>query len=626
MGSAINELLARGVQVAPLDINSASQNQQTQAETRKIGAEQKQVEATTQQTQAQTQGLSLDNALKQRDVQARQTWQSIAQQSSIKHPDGSMSTDMPSALAKYAAAGYPEYAMKIQATMLENQKLEAETGKAQLDLAAGKTKLAGLRVGNSGIETADPQKKAEIYQGLSQQAQREGWSDQLPANPQQFAQNPNAYTDKLSDIVNSSGSKAEVLGQQKAQIEAKQAAFTQARSQFSDMLQQVKDPSQYGQVYDAMAKQYPQYIGELGLPPKGEVTSPAALQHVKEASVFTQLDPAQQQAAFTAIKAQQATAGLQGAETTRANAEATRARAEAGLANTQAGVVGQTFQQNYGVTPGGKPVTPQQGAAPTNSPVVNAPGKGELNLDSFGPWKAEPPVVQRGALNLLQNGEAAGLEGPAAARAAVLASKVDPQWKDHVQARGKLMNDVQPYVTAAATAVSHGVDLEELAKGVGNKLPQFLNTKVSNIKGQFGSEVQAEFDNRVNRYNGEIEKMMHGGVPTVSGLSEGFKSGASREKTVGQILGIVRDNNSMIKEKSDVINNQYNKQLGGNIIGGGIDVLPKEARDVIARQSSGGKGGGKTATIDHIRGYAKQKGISEGQARKEFETSGYTVK
>lgn len=566
---------------------------------------------------AETRGVDLENAMKQRSVDAQKTVTQLLQKNTVRNPDGSTSTDMASTLAGLRAAGYPEYAMELEAKNIANQRSAADTGVAQLNLAAGKTKLAGLRIGLSNIDQAqDPQQRAQIYNTLTQQAQKEGWADQLPASPQDFAKNPSAYTGALNDIVNSSGSKTEVLQQHKAQIEAKQQSLAQARNQFSNLMQQITDPSQYPLVLEKIRQDNPNEYAQLNLAPANTVRSAQDLQHVKEASIFTQLPPDKQQEALTAAKAQASTAALQGAE-------ATRAQAEAGLASTQAAIARTVLGQNYGVDLKGNPLPGTSPGASNNAPVVNPPGKGSLDLSKFGPWTSEPPIVQRAALNILATGEAPGVEPAALSRAQLLASKIDPQWKSNVGAREKLWSESQPYVTAANTAVAHSPDLVNYATELNNRFPHFLNTKISDLKSQFGSEVQAQFDNRVNRYNGEIEKMMHGGVPTIPGLSEGLKSGASREKTVGQLLGIVRDNNSMIAEKSEKINNQFNKQLGGNILGGGVDVLQPETRQILSTQ--GGKRQ-KVATEAHLAEYAKQKGISPGQARKEFEGAGYSIK
>lgn len=591
--------------------------QQGAADIKRTEAETAFAKAQSAQLGAATRGADLENALKQRAVDAQKTVTQLLQKNTVRNADGSTSTDMASTLAGLRAAGFPEYAMELEAKNIANEKSSADMGKAQLDLAAGKTKLAGLRIGLSGIDRAqNPQERAQIYNTITQQAQKEGWADQLPASPQDFAKNPSAYTGALSDIVNSSGSKTEVLQQRKSQIEATQQRLAQARNQFSNLVQQISDPRQYPLVLQQIRQDNPEEYAQLNLAPADSVRSPEDLNHVKEASVFTQLPPDQQQSALTAKKAQASMEALQGAE-------GTRARAEAGLASTQAAIARTVLGQNYGVDLKGSPLAPAAANGATNAPVINPPGKGALDLSKFGPWTAEPPIVQRAALNILATGDAPGVEPAAVSRAQILASKIDPQWKSNVNAREHLWTDAQTFVTAANTAVAHSPDLVDYAKELNNRFPHFMNTKIADLKSQFGSEVQAQFDNRVNRYNGEIEKMMHGGVPTIPGLSEGLKSGASREKTVGQLLGIVQDNNRMIAEKGEKINNQYNKQLGGNILGGGVDVLQPETRQILSSQSGARQ---KVATEAHLAEYAKQKGISPGQARKEFEGAGYQIK
>lgn len=619
----INDLIARGITPpAPPNLignlQGAAQLAQTranigqiQAQTGLIGQEANEAGARTGVLQQQAQGQSIENALKYRQVQAYRTLQGLIQANTVKNPDGSTSTNMPAVLGQYAQQ-YPDYALDYRKRQMEVEQAQTNLGKSGLDLQTAQTQRAGLVMGLAGIgdpnQPIDPQKYATAVYAPGQ---REGWGANLPT-PAEYAKNPSAYAARLSDMVNSSGSKTAVLQQQKAQLEATQQKRTLARQEYSALMANA-GPGDYQAVYNKVGQDFPDVFPQLSLIPPNQVTA-QNFPWMQQSARFMAMAPDKQQEAVTELYKAHNLAHLQGLQGVAQVAEANRA-------NTEAGVQSQELQQKYGVTPSGQAVTPP-GGGPQNAPVVNLP-KGQIDLSKGDTpqskaWLSSSPLVQNQARAILAGANVSATD-PIGSQAWKLATKIAPNIKDQTAARQAWFEKSQPAITAINAATGHSEDLTKLVMQLNQRSPGFINRPVSAIRREFGDVVQAELDNVARNYTSEIGNAVKGDPYTQKegdDAVQAFNDG----KTWAQKLGIIKSNSQLLARRGTSMNNQFNNQLGGNILGGGIDVFQPKTKQILSQQ-----GALKSASSQNIADYAKKKGIPVTKAEQEFKDAGYNV-
>lgn len=343
--------------------------QQQRAQTAATQAQLPLIAAQTQGAQEQAHGITLDNVLKQRNVNAQQALVGLLQKHTQKLPDGSTATDMGNVIGEYQAL-YPDKALELQQKSLEVENQRAVTARNQFELASAQQKHVGFSLGTAGF--ADPDSAAKDPQIVSkfnnayQQAQKDGTAQLIGVTPQQFAQNPSAYIPKLANLVNQSGAKSDALKQGAEQVDLRVHQLGQVREQFAQGMQSVSTPQEYAKLYNSLAGSLdPHAFAAANLAPPSTVSTPQSIAAIKQAAALTQMSPADRLKLTEEIRHN---------TQTEISARLT-ASAEAAKANTAAGELGlKRFESSQAFGPGALAGGGGGGVA-APAPVPGGPGQ-----------------------------------------------------------------------------------------------------------------------------------------------------------------------------------------------------------------------------------------------------------
>lgn len=552
-------------------------------------------QAQTQQAQASAALTRTDAALKQRDIDAQKVAAQSFQKNAYKNPDGSVSVDYPSIYAELSAAGFSDKAAALRSANASAEDAEVQKNTHKLDLAKAQNGLVALALGNAGIVPGaklDPQAAVKAYAAASQWAQANGVGDKMPFTPQQFTQNPTAATEQAQNIVGASGQTAAALEQKKAQVLAQQAIVGQARTFASSVFAGITDPAQVPAAKAKIMEAFPDQYSAIGIGP--DPKTPQELKALQDGLNVAAAAPDVRQALVTQARTQVSEAELRKQQGIEALAGAGQRTAEAGLARAQTQQVQAQTVSAYGnVDNKGNPVPPPAGTAGTTgdplSPTISRPGNAApIDLSKDPNWFRQPVGARKVALNLLSTGDpGAAPDKGTEQNGYTLARALDPQWKEHAEARQTIFKNAQDYIPVANAMIQHGGDLLDLAKQLNAQYPGALNKSIADIKaGVFGSVAQASFNDLLDKYQDEVGKVAQGSQALHVGTKEDQNKVIDTKKTLGQLFGIVATNNEWMNKKADAINHQFNVQNGGQMFGGsGLQVLYPETKQLMASQA-----------------------------------------
>jgi hypothetical protein len=595
------------------------------------------------QTQAQTQGINIENALKQRTLDAQQALVGLLKDHTTTLKDGTTATDMPSVLGKYRTM-YPDKALELEHSVLQNQEQRTTVAKNSFELQAAQQKNLGFALGTAGFGDAssanDPQ-IAQKYAAVYEKAQQNGTAHLLPTDPQTFASNPQAWIPKLRDQATQSGAMADAAEQKAKLIDINQKQLEQGRTMFAQGMQQVKSPQDYANLVDSVSKAIPPDIFHaMGIAPPNTVNTPQAIDEAKKSAALTQMSPSER---AKLVEENRHNTATEYAQRLTAAAEQSRASTAAG----ELGIKRAEFQQEFGVPAqggggggvsagpppaagapvgGGAPVAPPSGPAVSQRPALGqtpqAPGQAAaappvaqqpaqttgklpilqvqgkpLDLNGNSPqaraWQSEPsPVVRSMAMNLLsgQGGTGGGGMGGIGSlalknRAQELASKIDPQFALHAKAREDLYSSetAQKSILAANTSIEHSGQLVRDIDRIGTGQIPILNRVKLEALAQSGSENLAPLEAVRQQYVAEIKKYFDGGAFTESEYNRALGNLGPAQNPKALKKAILETNEMLmggLQQRDTLINDNNN----GAILGQRIPILTEQAKQVLRDQ------------------------------------------
>lgn len=299
MADILDRIAAGPTPVQPVNVlgNAAqvASIQQQRAQTANTQAQLPLIAAQTQGAQEQAHGITLDNVLKQRNVNAQQALVGLLQKHTQKLPDGSTATDMGSVLGEYRSM-YPDKALELEGQAIDIQNRRTLAAKNDYELKAAQQGHAGFALGSAGFGNPESAEKdpqiVQKYANWWQQAQKDGTDQLIGITPQQFAQNPRAYLPKLSDFVNQSGQLSAVNKQAADQVTLRQSQLGQVRTAYAQALANAQGPGDYPKIVAEISKQFPpEVVAAANLAPSGMVQTPAQLSTAKESAALSQMSP-----------------------------------------------------------------------------------------------------------------------------------------------------------------------------------------------------------------------------------------------------------------------------------------------------------------------------------------------
>lgn len=641
---AILPILAQGpapVQVqSPLDLaGKVAAIQGQRAQTAETQARIPAIQAQTQAAQAATQGAQIENALKQRTLDAYQTLRGLMTQHTTQLPDGSTAVDMPSVLGKFRSQ-FPDKAMELETQQLGLQEKRATVAKNTFELQAAQQKNVGFSLASLGFADQnaanDPQLAAKYASGYAQ-AQQNGTAHLYPTDPQTFAQNPQAWLPKLRDMATQSGALADAAKQKAELVDTQMKQLGQGRTMFAQGMESVHSPQDYAKLYDSISRALPpETFHALQLAPPNTVQTPAAIAATKQSAALTQMTPSER---LELVEKNRHAMAEEANQRITAAAEASKATTAAGELALKRFETSQIYQTNGGNVPGGgggvaatvapataqtvptapvaggpslngppqpsapaAPGTPQGGsiaaaqapAAPGTQPIFNVGGK-QIDLNGNGPqariWQKETPLVRQMATMLLtgQGGAAGGMGGERTislrTRAADLASKIDPQYQLHAKAREDLYTSetAQKSVLAANTSIVHSQqfmrDIDEAGTG---SIPILNRAKLA-VEAEMGNPAPTKLEAVRQQYVAEIKKYFDGGAFTEGEYNRALDN-MGKANSPAALKGAIMETNKMLAGGLDQRDKLINDVNNGGITGQRIKLLTDEAKQVLKDQ------------------------------------------
>lgn len=684
MGSSILPFIAQGP--TPVQATDVLGQAAKVAGIQTQRAQTQNVEANTAQTQEATHGIALENTLKQRSVDAQKALVGLLKQNTTQLSDGSTATNMGNVIGQYRSL-YPDKALELEQKSLEVENQRTIAAKNQFDLGAAQQKHLGFSLGTAGFTDPDSASRdpniVAKFANLYDQATKDGTAHLIGITPQQFAQNPQAYIPKLSNLVNQSGAKSEALRQASDQIDLRTKQLGQVREAYAQGMEGLTSPGDYSKLIRSISDNFdPHVVAAANLAPPNTIQTPQQLAAAKQSAALTQMSPSERVNYVDKVRHETAEEANQRLT---AAAEAAKAGTAAGELRLKQFESSQAFgPQAFGptggapsarpVATGGAPTAPTQSAPvgraagsltpPVNGPraqaalatpaapvqptaqppaspqaavpavempILNVDGK-KIDLNGTTPlareWQSKPPLVRDMALRLLDGssvpggGGMAGVPGMALQnQAATLASKINPHYAQQADARKEIYGtEAQQKILSANTAISHSANLLSAAQKLGNGNFTPIN-KLELIKNAMtGKEEPTDFENIRDAYVREIGKYFAGGQ---MGQTE-FQEAAGRIATANslkQLQGAVRENNKLLMGGMKEREQQFNDLNNGAILGNRQQFITDDSKKVLK-----GQGLLKSVTQTQLQDYAKKHlGGDVDRATKEAKSKGYEI-